>query len=191
MRKIKIRTANVLVWVAVLLAAAGFGSTAAFAQSFDFTYSGNGGSLVKGVFNVTGSPGNYLISGISGAASGFSVPADNGPITGLAIFGGNDNSLFFPNTPFLDGNGVSYQVSGGENENLFSFTDGNTVDYAVANNLGSSSGSLSITGATPAPVPGPASCPISFSSSRARCSRFDAGEARCDSSSSPIVWVVL
>jgi hypothetical protein len=159
MRRLEIGSAKALVWVAVSLAVWG-ASTAAFAQTFDFSFSGSGGVMASGVFDVTGTSGNYTITGISGSVSGFANALDNGSIQSLLAPGfylDNDNILSYPNSPYLDGNGgVSFTLSNGStgDENI---RDAGNGEYEFQNSEGGpftgSVGTLSLT-QTPAPIPG-------------------------------------
>jgi hypothetical protein len=86
MRRFEIFAAKTLVWAAVSLAAWFGGAAAAFAQSFDFTFSGTGGVAATGMFYATPMPGDtsaYNINSISsGSVSGF-PSGFNGSITSL------------------------------------------------------------------------------------------------------------
>jgi hypothetical protein len=119
MRRFGIGSAKALIWAALSPAVWWRGGAAAFAQSYDFSFTGLGNVLASGMFDVTGTPGDYKITGISGAVSGFVFPFDNGSIKSLSAVGadGNDNS-FSPTSPYLDGSGVSFTVSGMETDNL-------------------------------------------------------------------------
>jgi PEP-CTERM motif-containing protein len=78
----------------------------AYADSFNFSFSGVGVSA-SGTFTTNPlSGGSYLITSISGTQNG-------SPMSLLAPgqFTDNDN-LLFPSPPFLDGGGVSYLVGG-------------------------------------------------------------------------------
>jgi hypothetical protein len=105
-----------------------FSLTSAGGGVFDFSFSGplDTGS---GAFttSTTGTAGQFLITGISGTLDGSAIttldPAGTFPTT----FGGGDNLLFDPgvidygdsNPSFLDISGVSFEVTGGENFNLY------------------------------------------------------------------------
>jgi hypothetical protein len=85
--------------------------------TFGFSFTGpvDSGS---GLFttSTTATPGEYLVTGISGTTDGLNI-------TGLlppGSFGNNDNLLFFPGIPF-DIPGVSYRLSDGSGINLYSF----------------------------------------------------------------------
>jgi hypothetical protein len=158
MRRFKIGFAHALVWAAVSLAL-WCGCTAAFAESyFDFTFSGQG-VTASGVFNVTGVNGDYTIQSISGGSvSGFGSSSDNGAMTLLApgayTSTDNGNKLYYINTPYVDGHGVAFTVSGGSQEGLYLCNScSNTFELDGAK--GSAIGTLSVSPtATPAPLPG-------------------------------------
>jgi hypothetical protein len=93
------------------------GSICAKADSvtFGFSFTGpvdSGSGLF--VTSTTGTPGEYLVTAMSGTTDGLNITTLLPP----GSFGGNDNLLFFPGTPF-DVSGVSYQLSDGSNINLF------------------------------------------------------------------------
>lgn len=101
---------------AVLMA---LGSVYAKADTVTFGFSFTGPvDSGSGLFttSTTATPGEFLITAISGTTVGLNITSLLPP----GSFGGNDNLLFFPGTPF-DVQGVSYQLSGGANVNLFSF----------------------------------------------------------------------
>jgi hypothetical protein len=175
MGRFAIGSAKALVWAAVSLAVWG-GSTAAFAQTFDFTY--NVGQNTASPLNVTGvidamatgTPGTYQITNIFGTVSGFDpslgLSGDNGSISYLAAGqfqqgtqgGANDNLFFYPNTPSLDCDGIGFTVNGhGEDINYNSNCGPAAPSYNINapdnNSFGGGTFSLTET-ATPAPIPG-------------------------------------
>jgi len=95
----------------------------AFADDFTFSYTSSQDNI-QGTFiaTATSTTGEYLITSISGTADGL-------PITGLLAPGSypsdpeigapNDNLLFYPASPFLDVNGVSFTTLGGPDINLY------------------------------------------------------------------------
>lgn len=95
-------------------------TASASATTFDFSFSlplvdENATDTGSGTITATEvSTGEYLVTGITGTTSAW------GAITGLVPVGGyppdvpapNDNLLFYPATPYLDGDGLSFYVAG-------------------------------------------------------------------------------
>ena len=87
-----------------------FSGGSAFAEQWNFTYSGNGGDTAKGTLTTTPLtvPGSATITGISGTY-------DGSPIIGLIPSGTccssppNDNVLYSP-APYLDLPGLGFQT---------------------------------------------------------------------------------
>jgi hypothetical protein len=120
----------------------------ASAEVFDFSFSG-GGLSGSGILYATGTPGDYVLYGASGTAS--DVNYDSGTpsaITGVSGFGGADNLLFYPNSPYVDYDGIGLDTADGNGYNLYYYggyvvgTAGETQSYV----------SFSV---TPVPVPEP------------------------------------
>lgn len=118
--------------------------------SFSFMNSTESGS---GVFTTTttSSPGQYLITGVSGTAEG-------SPIAGIIAPGlyptnpgpPNDNLLFIPPSPgYFDFNGVSFALLNGSQVNLYFFDGG----YFVDTNNDSSVDRTTVTLGAPTPEP--------------------------------------
>jgi hypothetical protein len=105
-----------------------FSLTSAGGGVFDFSFSGSSDSG-SGAFTTTttGTAGQYLITGISGTLDSSAITALDPAGTFPTTFGGGDNLLFDPgvigygdsNPSFLDISGVSFQVTGGEDFNLY------------------------------------------------------------------------
>jgi len=107
--------------------------TSALAASFNFSFGTSSDPFSgSGIFTASSiSPGEYLITGISGSAD--TGNGNNRPITGLlapgtfptlsngGTFPSNDNLLFFPaiGGNFFDYPGVSFILSSGDQINLF------------------------------------------------------------------------
>lgn len=74
------------------------------ADTFNFTISGSaGGFSGSGTFTATQQNSTtYLVTGISGAASGITG------LIGAGMFNGNDNLLFPGSNPFVDQSGISF-----------------------------------------------------------------------------------
>jgi hypothetical protein len=95
---------------------------------FDFSFSGPSDSG-SGVFDTTttGTAGQYLITGITGTVDSSAITALDPASTYPYFFGGGDNLLFDPgvigygdsNPSFLDISGVSFEISGGKDLNLY------------------------------------------------------------------------
>ena len=81
-------------------------ATSAYADSFDFSYGASGIAATGTFYTDSLLNGSFLITGISGTRNGqvMTLLAPN-------AFDGNDN-LLFPNTPFLDFNGFSFEAGG-------------------------------------------------------------------------------
>ena len=128
---------------------------AARADLFTFAFSGQGqsaaGSLVA---NSTGTPGQFLITSISGTLTGVTIAGLLAPGT----FGGNDNLLLSNGGNYIpDAAGFSFGLIDGVQANVFTFT---TPPFAGQQFLRRSDGSLSQMTSfqiTPAPVPEPSS----------------------------------
>jgi hypothetical protein len=95
------------------------GSICAKADSviFGFSFTGpvdSGSGLF--VTSTTATPGQYLVTAVSGTTDGLNIISLLPPAT----FFGNDNLVFFPGTPF-DASGVAYELSDGSAINLFNF----------------------------------------------------------------------
>jgi hypothetical protein len=116
-----------------------FTLTDAGSGNFDFSFSGPSDSG-SGVFvtSLTGTAGEYLITGMSGTVDGAAItslfPVGTFPVE----FGGGDNLLFNPGVidsgdvlaSYLDLSGVSFEVAGATDYNLYygQFLTGDPVD---------------------------------------------------------------
>jgi PEP-CTERM motif len=129
-------------------------SAPAFADTFGFAFSGSTG-YGSGEFtaSATGTPGEYLITGVSGTTDGFAISALLPPGTYPPYSGQqNDNELFYPalGSQYFDYGGVSYSLSNGTDINLF-FDNGSYV-VDTNNDGGINLNSLTVTStATPEP----------------------------------------
>ena len=111
---------------------------AAFADTFNFTYSGMGsiGSTPtnftgSGTFTATptGTAGEFLISSVSGTANGVAIAGLLAPGIYPSASSGNppnDNFIFFPlaSGGALDLNGFSFDTTDGTDYNIFYFDPG-------------------------------------------------------------------
>jgi hypothetical protein len=116
-----------------------FTLTDAGSGNFDFSFSGPSDSG-SGAFitALTGTPGQYLITGMSGTVDGAAITSLFAPGTFPVDFGGGDNLLFDPGVvdsgnvdpSALDLAGVSFEVAGGTDYNLYygQFLTGDPVD---------------------------------------------------------------
>jgi hypothetical protein len=132
---------GILSLLAVLLFA---GPLAAHAATiWNWSYSGAGLSGGSGTFTTgdVGSP--YTVTGISGTAEGFAI-------TGLSLYAGATNLLYFPGTAspgFVDFGGISFTTSGGPSFNFGgSFNAG---EYVLNDSSVNPSGFPGIAGSTP------------------------------------------
>jgi hypothetical protein len=131
---------------------------AAHADSFDWTLTGPAASL--GGFSDTGSgtltanlsSGEWVISAITGTVGGSAI-------TGLVDFRTADN-LLFPDTTFLDTDGLGFETANGAEFNVFSFFAPNATDITPGNNYGEivsnaafGVGTFSLTPNSPVPEP--------------------------------------
>jgi hypothetical protein len=116
-----------------------FTLTNAGSGDFDFSFSGPSDSG-SGVFmtSLTGTAGEYLITGISGTADGSAISLLLPAFTFPTEFGGGDNLLFDPGVisapnlfpADLDLSGVSFAVANGADYNLYygQFMTGDPLD---------------------------------------------------------------
>ncbi|HEX5284067.1 MAG TPA: PEP-CTERM sorting domain-containing protein [Bryocella sp.] len=119
---------------------------AAFADTFNFTYSGVGtiGSTTtnftgSGTFTATptATAGQYLINSVSGTANGVSIAGLLAPGIYPSTSSGNepnDNFLFFPlaNGGALDLNGFSFNTTDGTDYNVYYFPATLATGYGLA-----------------------------------------------------------
>lgn len=125
-------------------------SASAFADTFNFSFSGSS-DWGSGQFTATATstPGEYLITAVTGTTDGFTISS----LLPAGSFGGNDNLLFYPAAggSYVDAPGVAYFLSNGTDINLY-FVE----SYAIES-LGSSGfsfaplDSLTVTAAAPEP----------------------------------------
>lgn len=100
------------------------GSTAALADTFNFSFGTAGVSAFNGSGTLTGSlvaPGEYQITAVTGTTN--TGNGTNRPISGIDAVGsfeGNDNILDMnAGASFFDNNGLSYSLTNGAMINLF------------------------------------------------------------------------
>ena len=97
--------------VVAAIAMAGFFCSRASADTvqFDFTFNtfASGFFDASGVLTATGTPGDYTVTGASGTA----VFSGEMPFTILGPYSNPDNKIFYPNTPYLSGDGLWLSVS--------------------------------------------------------------------------------
>ena len=149
MRRIEIGTAKVLIWVIATLAVWCASAAPASAQTYDFTFSGGGASVLDGVLTLSG--GN--VTSVSGTLSGVTPNVDNGTMSLFATGGSN-----FYTSPAAYQFGFEVNTSGGGSDFL-SLTPGAGNSQIVAANGATYTGASS---ATPTPSPLPGSGPLSF-----------------------------
>ncbi|HWB32695.1 MAG TPA: PEP-CTERM sorting domain-containing protein [Acidobacteriaceae bacterium] len=146
-----------------VLALAMLPASSAFADTFDFNFTGNFFSG-SGVFTADYQSGDqWLITGITGQVNGYTIDALLAPgsyPTGLGQ-SPNDNILIFPgeagfNSPkFFDHDGVSFELVGGTDVNLndtLGFENGVATPYHITELT-----DVSVTQNTPSPAPEPES----------------------------------
>lgn len=136
---------------ATLLASAG---AKASTLQFDFSFATTDAGFfdASGILTVTGTPGDYTVID----ASGTSNLAGEFPFT---ILSGGGN-LFYPNTPYLDDNGISFlvqQVNSQFVQDIY-FVDG----YAVRIGNSEIPGTFTISEVTPLPTAWLMLLPIMF-----------------------------
>lgn len=105
-----------------------FTITSAGSGIYNFAFSG-AGQTGSGAFTTTttGTPGEFLITGVSGTTDGSTITSLYGAGTYPFLLGGGDNDLFVPpavnspntNAAYLDIFGVAYKLSSGQNINLY------------------------------------------------------------------------
>ncbi len=130
---------KVILGLSILIVSTAISSGSAFADSFDFSFSGNA-ALGSGQFTAyaTATPGEYLITGITGTTFGQPITSLLEPNSYPIILNpqidnvSNDNELFYPASGggYLDSFGVSYLLTGGVAVNLI-FSD-NGGFYAIS-----------------------------------------------------------
>ena len=100
---------------ALFAACVGFLALSAQASVFNFSITSLNGNAVR-QFTTTDGPNSFTVSSVSGTVIGTTA------INGLASYGGNDNTLFFPGSPnFVERAGVAF-AAGGLSYNIFSIT---------------------------------------------------------------------
>jgi hypothetical protein len=116
--------------VAMLLA--GLATSAANANTYDFSLSGSGISGNGVLTTANGSSTSpFAILGISGTISDSQI--DYGTtlnITGLSNYASADNLLYYPTQPYIDFSGISFVTLGGG-----SFNIGNGPPYAIVSSI--------------------------------------------------------
>ena len=162
MCRIKTGSAKTLILVAASLAV-WCGGGAAFARSFDFTFSGDG-VTVSGVLYaiaIFGSPDEYKIRAISGSVSGFPSSSRDGAITSLLAPGSyrmNDNILYYSRSfSSFDAHGVAFTVNGSPEDLKFSdalFAGKDTLVTGTLDVSPARDRHRPADGAAPAPIPG-------------------------------------
>jgi hypothetical protein len=133
-------------------------SVPAVADTFDFSFSGSGSGSGQFTASATSTPGEFLITAVTGTTDGFAIhtllpPGTYPPFAGEQ----NDNDLFYPAGAGqeFDFGGVSYSLSNGTDINLYS-TGG--ISYVDTNNDGGVAlRSFSVTDTTAAATPEPES----------------------------------
>jgi hypothetical protein len=104
---------------ALVLAAS---TLACHADTFTFSFSGSGYSG-SGTFTAspTGTTGEYLVTGVSGTTDGSMISTILAPgdyPTSFGPGGANDNDLYENGGPYVDEQGISYQLANGTDINL-------------------------------------------------------------------------
>jgi hypothetical protein len=137
--------------VSALIVFATVCSAPAVADTFNFSFSGSSGSG-SGQFtaSATSTPGEFLISAVTGTTDGFAISSLLPPGTYPPGVFANDNDLFYPavGSQYLDFGGVSYSLSNGTDINLF--YDAGTYWVDTNNDGGVALNSLTVT-ETPEP----------------------------------------
>lgn len=139
--------------------AIGLTTLAAHADTFDWTISGPSASsggfaeTGSGTLTATDNSGVWTINTISGTFAGSNI-------TGLSNFFIADN-LLFPNSTFLDTDGLGFTTASGLEADIFSFYAPNSTDITPGNNYGeelsTGFGGVGTFSLTPAPTPEPSS----------------------------------
>lgn len=136
------------------LALSTVGSTAALADTFNFSFGTAGVSSFNGSGILTGtliSPGEYQITAVTGTTNTGS--GTNRPISGIdavGTFGANDNLLFMSTgSTFFDANGLSYSLTNGAMINLY-LSNGEILERAGGATV-TEAVPISITAVTPEP----------------------------------------
>jgi len=127
------------------------GAQSAYADEFNFTFSGSGLSA-SGIFTTDPeSGGSFLVTSISGLQNGLDMT-----LLAPGTYAANDN-LLFPAFPQLDQSGISF-LSGGIDYNIYFYSSGSA--YLNCNSV--TDGGCFVPAGTPitftaSPVPEPAS----------------------------------
>jgi hypothetical protein len=123
-------------------------SGTAHATAFDFSYTGPG-VTGSGQFSSADVTSPYTITGITGTANGDAI-------TGLSIYAGADNLLYFPTEPFVDFGGISFSTVSLGDWNIFYDGSAYFILSSIENPGGGPDGlhpiELSITAVTPEPI---------------------------------------
>ena len=128
--------------------------------NYNFTFTGNNGTVAKGVLNVM----NGLITGVTGTSNSL---RGGGPLTitgivapgGFTRFNGNDNLLFTSNPQLTASQkGFAFSTSDGLSQDIFSNGGGYSLFDTVS---GSDFGTFQAT-AAPVPAPSPGAGLISW-----------------------------
>ena len=123
-------------------------SSTAQATAFSFSYTGPG-VTGSGQFSSADVTSPYALTGISGTANG-------DPITGLSIYAGADNLLYFPTEPFVDFGGISFSTASLGDWNIFYDGSAYFILSSVENPGGAPDGlhpiQFSVTTFTPEPI---------------------------------------
>jgi hypothetical protein len=119
---------------------------------FDWSYSGDSaGNTGSGTLTVTGATSPFTATDITGTYDGSAIPA--GGLLPPGSIGSNSNLVYVP-APFLDGQGISFSITGGTQVNMFfGLSYGTLTD---SNSNPTDGGTFTLTPAAAA-VPEPAS----------------------------------
>jgi hypothetical protein len=153
---------KVFLGLSILIVSTAISSGSAFADSFNFSFNGNaadGSGQITAY--ATGTPGEYLITGITGTTFGQQITSLLAPNSYPVILNpainnvSNDNELFYPASGggYLDSFGVSYLLADGVAVNLV-FDDNDGGFYAISASNGRND---ELSSFTVAPTPEPES----------------------------------
>lgn len=127
-------------------------SACAFADTFKFTFTGDDTGHGTLTATETSTPGEYLVTDISGKMNGNDItallPVDTYPPNNTPE---NDNLLFYPDTGsgYVDIAGIAFELSNGKDVNLF-FQNGYFIIKGVHENEDTLT-SFDVTAVTPEP----------------------------------------
>ena len=149
MRRIKIGSAKALVLVWISLAVCCGSAAPASAQTYDFSFTGSGVTIMNGILVLSG---QYVISA-SGTLSGVSSSADDGTFQLDSSF----NSLYYntSNNYHLEFDVITTPGGGVDTVDLLSGVNASVVEAG-----GNPYNGTSVVTSTPAPIPG--SGPLSY-----------------------------